>query len=400
MIYQPAEDSYLLQRAVKQYGFGRVLDMGTGSGIQALAAVENPNVKEVVAVDINQEAVDALNEQIKERKLRKINAIQSDLFENVDHGAFHTIIFNPPYLPEDKREDEESTLATTGGKHGWEISAKFFQQVSAHLFHNGEILFLFSSLTNKEKIEELITKNLLEFEEVEQEKIPHEVLYIYKIGKTKLRETLENRAVEDITYFTHGKRGTIFTGTIDKSKFVKKFIATKKDIIKVGIKIKREESKAVHRIENEAKWLERLNKETIGPQLLFSGENHLVYQFVDGKFILDWLKDATQKEAKSVLLDVLQQCYTMDKIGVNKEEMHHPLKHIVINSWNQPVMLDFERCHNTENPHNVTQVVEFICRLHKELVKKGFTFSVEKLRGLAKEYKETKDLKKLVKAIG
>jgi len=101
MIYQPAEDSHLLQASVREYSQGRILDMGTGSGIQALTAMENPNAKEIIAIDINQEVVDKLTQLVKEKKFRKIEAIQSDLFENV-HGQFYLIIFNPPYLPQDK----------------------------------------------------------------------------------------------------------------------------------------------------------------------------------------------------------------------------------------------------------------------------------------------------------
>ena len=56
-IYQPAEDSYLLQKFVRRFATGRVIDMGTGSGIQALTAIEVPSVREVVAVDINPKAV-------------------------------------------------------------------------------------------------------------------------------------------------------------------------------------------------------------------------------------------------------------------------------------------------------------------------------------------------------
>ena len=87
-IYQPAEDSYLLQKHVKQYSIGRVLDLGTGSGIQALTAIKSPNAKEIIAVDINEKAVNELNKQ----NLRKIKAIQSNLFQNV-HSKFNLIIF-------------------------------------------------------------------------------------------------------------------------------------------------------------------------------------------------------------------------------------------------------------------------------------------------------------------
>ena len=69
--------------------------------------------------------------------------------------------------------------------------------------------------------------------------------------------------------------------------------------------------------------------------------------------------------------------------------MHHPQKHILINERNEPVLLDFERCHQTEKPGNVTQFIEFICRVEKELAKKFFKIEVNKLRELAKEYKDS-----------
>src|SRR3989338_7359534 len=40
MIYEPREDSDLLKKWVLKLVSGRVLDMGTGSGVQALAALE------------------------------------------------------------------------------------------------------------------------------------------------------------------------------------------------------------------------------------------------------------------------------------------------------------------------------------------------------------------------
>ena len=162
-VYEPAEDSYLLQKHVRQYAAGRILDVGTGSGIQALAVVSLAGVREVVAVDINETAIQQLQDHIKKNKLRKIKAIRSDLFENVD-GQFNLIIFNPPYLPQDKGIEDS---ALYGGKKGWELSERFFTEVSRYLFAEGMILFLFSSLTNKEKIEEIISHHLFQFAELE-----------------------------------------------------------------------------------------------------------------------------------------------------------------------------------------------------------------------------------------
>ena len=377
-IYQPAEDSYLLQKYVKKYSFGRVLDLGTGSGIQAITAAKCKNVREIIAVDINQKAV----KELAEKRLKKIQAQKSDLFSNVK-DKFDTIIFNPPYLPQDKGIEDP---ALYGGKHGWEISEKFFNHVSRFLVPNGKILFLFSSLTNKEKIEEVISKNLLEFKELDKEKLPmFETLYVYLIEKSKVLRELERKGVEEIKYLTHGKRGNIFTGISDKSKRVKTHFA-KKEIVKVGIKIKRKESSAIERMKNEAKWLNVLNQKNIGPKFLFSGEDYLVYKFVEGEFILDWIRDNKKTDIKKVLISVLKQCYTLDQLDVNKEEMHHPLKHIVVDKFDKPVLLDFERCSKTDKPKNVTQFVEFICRIKEEM--KSFKINVDRLRNLAKEYKK------------
>lgn len=136
MIYEPREDSYLLEKHVKKLAVGRTLDMGAGSGIQALAAKKAASV---LASDINLEAVAFV-------KQKGINAVVSDLFDNIE-GAFDTIIFNPPYLPEDEREDKESSLSTTGGKEGSEIIERFLKGSKKHLAKNGQILIVVSSLT-------------------------------------------------------------------------------------------------------------------------------------------------------------------------------------------------------------------------------------------------------------
>ena len=202
-IYQPAEDSYLLQKFVSRYAYGRVLDVGTGSGIQAITALGNPQVREVVAIDIDAEAVSVFEQKVQKQKLRKIKVLKSDLFEEVS-GYFNVIIFNPPYLPQDQGIKDR---AIYGGKKGWEISERFFKEVSNHLFPEGEILFLFSSLTNKQKIEEMLSHNLLGWEELGEEKIAFETLYAYKITKTSLLRRLEGKLLRDVHYFAEGKTG-------------------------------------------------------------------------------------------------------------------------------------------------------------------------------------------------
>lgn len=174
MIYEPREDSLLLVKWVNKYcrpGM-QVLDMGCGSGIQGKKALEKSCG--VTFVDVDPEVIDSLNQ---------FNAIKSDLFDNIK-GKYDLIVFNPPYLPEDEDEPEDSKRICSGGKEGWELIARFFSKVGEFLNKEGFILIVFSSLTNKEKVDEVITKEGFGFRELENKKLFFEVLYIYEVKRS------------------------------------------------------------------------------------------------------------------------------------------------------------------------------------------------------------------------
>ncbi len=177
MVYTPAEDSYLLEEQVKIFSKNKkVLDMGSGSGIQAKRASVS-GAKSVLAVDINKKAIVQLKNQ-------KIQAIQSDLFNNVS-GKFDLIIFNPPYLPEDEMEDKKSALETTGGINGDEITLRFLTQSVNHLEGHGTILILLSSLTPKGKINKTIKRLKLKKTKLSEKKLFMETLEVWKLTKAQ-----------------------------------------------------------------------------------------------------------------------------------------------------------------------------------------------------------------------
>lgn len=359
MIYEPKEDSELLRKHVKKHAFGRVLDVGTGSGIQIKSLLNKRKVKKIMGVDITKEAINYCKKNIKSKKA---GFLVSDLFSEVK-GKFNVIIFNPPYLPKDKGIDDNSLY---GGRKGYEVLEKFLNSVNNYLAGEGIILVVFSSLTNKEKVDQIIGRNLLEFEELERKHFFFEDLFVYKIVKSRILRELERKGFSGVKFFAHGKRGNVFVGYYKNKK--------------AAIKVKRKESLALERLKNEVKWLRILNKKNIGPRLLFYGENYLVYGFVEGDFVLDWIKKNESKKEKirKIIAEVLRQCFIMDGLGVNKEEMHRPIKHIVINKKNKLTLIDFERCYKTERPHNVTQFGVFLMK--NKLVN-------EKMLGLLKEYK-------------
>ena len=174
LVYESAEDSYLLESIISKYVRGKsVADIGTGTGILAKKAKKS-GAKSVTAIDINLEA-------IKKLKKEEIKAIESDLFTKVK-GKFDLILCNPPYLPEDKREDKESQKATTGGKKGDEFILKFLNQAKNHLKSDGKILLLISSLTPRKRIINLLKKNKLKRKLIASKKLFFEELYVWEIS--------------------------------------------------------------------------------------------------------------------------------------------------------------------------------------------------------------------------
>ena len=175
MLYEPAEDSFLLEKYVKELARGDVLDLGTGSGIQAVAAAEN--ARSVTASDIQEDVELYFRERFEGRDIR---FVRSDLFSDIS-GKFDTIIFNPPYLPDEGLEDRR----LFGGKGGWEILERFISQSREHLRPGGIILIVFSSLTGEDRVKEAIEGEGYRFKELERRHVFFEDLVVYLIEDMK-----------------------------------------------------------------------------------------------------------------------------------------------------------------------------------------------------------------------
>jgi release factor glutamine methyltransferase len=373
-VYEPREDSYLLQKHVKEYANGAVLDMGTGSGILSVEAAKTAS--RVTAADINPAAISFCK---KHYQNSRITFIRSDLFSALKGKSFDLITFNPPYLPTDRRAKD---VALDGGKHGYELIVRFIKEVANHLEQNGKVLLLFSSYSKKDKIDQAISENALAARLLDTQKLDFETLYVYLIQKSALRDSLESLKVKDIRYLASGQRGDIYTGIWRRQK--------------VAIKAERAESKAMNRIGHEAMMLQRVNKRAIGPKFLYSAKGFVIYRFVQGEFIVDYIGHSRKPAILSMLCSVMLQLYALDEMGISKAEMTHPPKHILVQKNVKPVLIDFERARFTQKPDNVTQFCQYLIRLTPMLRKKKITLNKDKLIAAAKTYSMTKDITPLM----
>ncbi len=102
------------------------------------------------------------------------------------------------------------------------------------------------------------------------------------------------------------------------------------------------------------------NSVGVGPELFGVTENFILMEFVDGYYILDWLKIIGKhiKKIRSVLRNLLNQCYALDKIGLDHGELSNLKKHVIVSK--RPVIIDFESSSIKRKVTNVTKVTQYL----------------------------------------
>ena len=177
-IYPPSEDSFLLSDSIKKIlpellrkkPDLKFLEIGSGSGIQLEAAFESGvKKKNIIGSDINEEAVN----HCKSLGFRCLN---SDMFSKIK-GKFDLIVFNPPYLPEEKYDKE---IDTSSGKKGDKAAISFLRNFKNHLEKNGKALLLLSSLTSMNRIDKELKK--FNIEKIAAKKLFFEEIYVLELS--------------------------------------------------------------------------------------------------------------------------------------------------------------------------------------------------------------------------
>lgn len=152
----------------------RVLDMGTGSGVNAILAARNG--ADVVAVDINPHAVEAARANAERNGVGdRVTINQSDLFAEVE-GRFDLVVFDPPFRWMKPRDWAEASITD----EDYRALTAFFATVREHLVDGGRILVFFGTTADVGYLEQLIASNGLRGEVVsrrELEKDGHTVEY-------------------------------------------------------------------------------------------------------------------------------------------------------------------------------------------------------------------------------
>ena len=140
--YQPAEDTFFLADHIENEKGETALDIGTGSGF--LAKILSSSFSLVVGTDININSLRQQSTLIENR----VCCNAADVFSK----KFDLIICNMPYLATDEIID----IATDGGAEGFDIPSQIIKSALPCLNKSGKFIFVTSSLSNYQKLIDMI----------------------------------------------------------------------------------------------------------------------------------------------------------------------------------------------------------------------------------------------------
>jgi putative serine/threonine protein kinase len=200
---------------------------------------------------------------------------------------------------------------------------------------------------------------ILTIDNITQE--PYTTIICYpKPNKTELKKRLNQLRKLGITAleFT-GQKQILNTQVLGKGCVGIVTIAYRKTQ-KTALKIRRTDADRKTML-REAKLLKKANQTNVGPKLLDASKNFLITQYIEGQLLPQWLeKQANKTQTKKVLQNILNQCWRLDKAGLDHGELSHAPKHIIINKKNKPVIVDFETASTNRRPSNLTSICQYL----------------------------------------
>jgi putative serine/threonine protein kinase len=223
-------------------------------------------------------------------------------------------------------------------------------------------------------------KKILTFPQVTESEITKRMVELRKLGITHIS----------------------FTGPLQIEKchilgkgYVGMVVLAKKRSRVVALKIRRTDSPRKN-MTNEAKLLKTANKLEIGPKFIKNSKNFLIMEYIDGEKIIDWAKksETKAKEIRSVVKNVLRECFLLDDAGLDHGELSTIDKHVIVNKKGNTI-IDFESSSVNRKPSNVTGATQGILigtGLAKIIQKKIKIPSKKKIINLIRVYKKNPTL--------
>jgi release factor glutamine methyltransferase len=166
------ETEHLVERALVlagEFERPRIVDVGTGSGVIAVALAHHLPHAQITALDISRPALEIARGNAERNGVAgRIRFLQSDLLASVADERFEIVVSNPPYVPTVVRDslsvevrEHEPTIALFAGEDGLDVYRQLIPAAFSVL-EAGGFLILEIGYGQSDAVAELMTSARLQ----------------------------------------------------------------------------------------------------------------------------------------------------------------------------------------------------------------------------------------------
>jgi len=204
------------------------------------------------------------------------------------------------------------------------------------------------------------------------------------LAKSRIKQ-LKKLGVDELVFEGHariGRLGILGIGTVGV------VVRVRAGDRLCALKIRRTDANRPN-MEEEVRIATLANRVGVGPGIYAHTHDMILMKLLEAQEIVDWLKGLRGKgrrdEARQMLHSLLNQCRTLDIMGIDHGQLSNLRKHAVV-AEGKPWIIDFESAGTERKPRNVTTAAQYL------LVGGGLSPLMRRTLGL----RDVENLKKLL----
>ncbi len=204
-----------------------------------------------------------------------------------------------------------------------------------------------SELVTLERLQEERYGRILCYPRYDSEELRRRIKELKELGVQVLIFTGQKR-VMDVPVLGKGYVGIVVGAMMGRQR--------------VALKIRRTDANRTS-MQHEAEMLRKANAVHVAPNLIDVTEDFLVMELVEGRLLPKWIeevKENPESRIRCVLQAVLEQCWRLDKAGLDHGELSRTPKHIIVDTDDKPFIVDFEAASIMRRVSNVTSICQYL----------------------------------------
>ena len=177
-------------------------------------------------------------------------------------------------------------------------------------------------------------------------------------AKQRIRQ-LKGLGVDELVFEGHAKIGRLgilglgTVGIVVKARAGDRLLA---------LKIRRTDANRPN-MDEEVRITTLANRVAVGPEVYAHTKDMILMKLLESEEIADWLKGLRGKgrrdDIRGILHSLLNQCRTLDIMGIDHGQLSNLRKHAVI-AEGKPWIIDFESAGTVRKPRNVTTATQYL----------------------------------------